>query len=186
MLKYGFLLIAALSWSSCNFKEKSEELKVREQKLLEKEKAFAMKESDYQNLLKMRDSLYAAKDTIQAIPLPDNILGKWSGKMICVDSNCPENMIGDIRNDNWEFSENGQKISAKVTNKAGNIRIYTGSFNGSEIRLSYQSDSTAAKKSYVNIILNDLKDTKIRGTRDVIGDNNCTSRFSIDLDKSKN
>lgn len=186
MLKYLIFIFAIVSLNSCNYKEKSEQLKIREQNIIDKEKAFALKEADYQNLLKMRDSLYASKDTIQAIVLPENLLGKWTGKMVCTDSNCPEYMIGDIRNDSWEFMENGKQVSAKVTNKTGNIRIYTGSYNGSEIRLSFQSDSSSAKKTSINIVLNDLQQNKIRGMRELINDNNCTSRFSVDLDKAKN
>ena len=188
-MKYRFLIFFALSlfvFNSCDFNKKNAELTEREQKLSQKEKKFALKENEYQNLIKMRDSLYSKKDSVEYVILPPNILGKWNGKIICTESNCPENKIGDIRNDTWEFSENGSVVSAKVTNKAGNIRIYNGTYNGSEIRLKFKSDSAAAKKTEINIVLNDIQDTKIKGTRELIGDNNCVSSFSVDLDKSKN
>lgn len=180
------LLMSFLLLNSCDFSKKTEELDLRESKLLEKEKAFALKEADYQSLLKMRDSLFAEKDSVETVLLPHNIFGKWNGKIICTDSNCPENMIGDVRNDAWEFIQDGQNISAKVINRTGQIRVYQGTYNGSEIRLNYKSDSSATKKTEINIVLNDIQDNKIKGTREFTGENNCVSRFSVDLDKSKN
>ena len=115
-MKYLFpvLLLTSFLLNSCDFSKKTEELDLRESKLLEKEKAFALKEADYQSLIKMRDSLYTKKDSVETIALPQNVIGKWNGKIICTDSNCPENMIGDVRNDTWEFIQDGQNISAKV------------------------------------------------------------------------
>ena len=187
-MKYLFpiLLLTSFLLNSCDFSKKTEELDLRESKLLEKEKAFALKEADYQSLIKMRDSLYTIKDSVETIALPQNVIGKWNGKIICTDSNCPENMIGDVRNDTWEFIQDGQNISAKVINRTGQIRVYQGTYNGSEIRLNYKSDSSAAKKTEINVLLKDIQDSKIKGTREVTGENNCISRFSVDLDKSKN
>jgi hypothetical protein len=188
-MKYNFLIFFALNFfflNSCNNSKKNIELTAREQKLSEREKEFSLKESDYQNLLKMRDSLFAKRDTTNIAVIPENILGKWNGKMICTESNCPENMIGDVRTDTWEFSSSGSNVSAKVTNKAGNVRIYTGNYNGSELRLSYRSDSSSIKKTKINIPLNGIQNNQIKGIRQVIGENNCVSRFSLDLEKSKN
>ncbi len=182
---FFLFVVSLLVLNSCDFNKKNAELMLREEKLLEKEKAFSLKESEYQNLIKMRDSLLARKDSLQTFAIPEHILGRWSGKMICTESNCPENVIGDTRTDTWEFSENGSVISAKVTNKTGNARIYTGKYNGSEIHFKFISDSTATNKTEINIVLNDLQENKIKGFRDVIGQNSCVSRFSVDLDKSK-
>ena len=188
-MKYYFLIFFALSFfilNSCDFSKKKAELTEREQKIAQREKEFALKENEYQNLIKMRDSLLSEKDSVETMILPQHFLGKWNGKIICTDSNCPENMIGDIRTDIWEFSENGSVISAKVTNKSGNIRIYNGTYNGSEMRLNFKSDSSAVKKAEIKIVLNDLQESKIKGTRESMGENNCISRFSVDLEKSKN
>lgn len=177
-----FLLI----FTSCNYSEKSAALDLREQKLHEKEKEFALKETEYRNLQRMRDSIFAERIETKIINLPSNIIGKWNGKIVCTDSTCPENKIGDIRTDTWEFVENGNIVSVKVTNRSGNVRVYTGSYSGSEIRLHYSTDSSAVRKSDINIVLNDFQENKIKGIREATGDGNCISRFSVDLEKSKN
>jgi outer membrane biogenesis lipoprotein LolB len=63
MLKNTFFILLAASFllTSCDYKEKEKNLTDREKQLLEKEKTFAKKESEYQSLLKMRDSIFAKK-----------------------------------------------------------------------------------------------------------------------------
>lgn len=180
------LLLTLFFLNSCDYRKKNTELSEREKKLAEREKEFSKKENEYNSLIRLRDSLHSKKDSTATVVLPQNIIGKWSGKIICSESTCPENMIGDIRTDTWEFSENSSVISAKVTDKTGNIRVYTGTYNGSEMHLTNKNDSAAVKKPEITIILNDIQDGKIKGSREMTSENNCVSRFSVDLEKAKN
>ncbi|MCZ2084396.1 MAG: hypothetical protein LC112_08995 [Flavobacteriales bacterium] len=175
-----FLLIFLFSFSliltSCDDPKKDNQLKEREKSLQIKEQEFAAKEQDYELLKAMRDSLEQISDTAIALKIPANILGKWNGKMICTDSNCSENVIGDQRNDIWEFSEDG----VKITNKSGGERIYTAKYNGSEIKLSSDNNISA-----ITLQVSDDRIGRMKGIRELSG-NNCLSKFSIDLEKIKN
>ncbi len=187
-MKYHFLTFFILSFlliHSCNDKEKDSALQLREEKLIEKEREFALKEANYLNLLKMRDSLKNNQIPITPNKIPEHILGKWVGKMICTESNCPENMIGDQRSDIWEFLENEQTVSAKITSKSGATRIYSVIYTGSELKLNFKSDSSSARKTENNIVLKEIQDNRMKGTRETRGENNCVSRFAVDMEKSK-
>ena len=177
-----FLFAFTLLLTSCNDQEKDNDLKKREATLQIKEHEFAAKVQDYESLKMMRDSLdHIPVDTMNAIKLPQNILGKWNGKMICTDSNCSEHVIGDLRNDLWEFSED----HLKITNKSGGEKIYTGKYNGTELKLTSENSSVPAGQSVITLQLSDQTTGRIKGSREFTG-NNCTSKFSVDLEKIKN
>jgi fructose-1-phosphate kinase PfkB-like protein len=187
MKKYRFLFVLPLLFGlfSCD-EEKKNELLQREQTLFEKEKAFALKEADYQQLVKMRDSLLTVRDTVVAmVSLPDSIAGKWSSRIICIASSCPDHVIGDQRTDLWEFIADNNQVVAKIINNNNLVRVYTGTFDGAQLKLDFKTDSTAAKQIEMHVLMNDIKEGKIRGTRDLIADD-CRARFSVELDRVKN
>ncbi|MFC3158464.1 hypothetical protein ACFOEQ_07965 [Chryseobacterium arachidis] len=109
----SFLLLLLIN---CDNKDKANDLALREQQLLDKEKSFAQKEAEYQSLLKMRDSIFAQKhsDSIKIIKWPDEITGSWTGKVICTESNCSDYVVGDQRTDTWEFASDSLQLSAKL------------------------------------------------------------------------
>jgi len=185
MLKKILLILIAVPFLilSCNDKEKESTLASREQQLLEKEKLFAKKESQYQALLKMKDSIFSKKDSVKVLKWPDEISGLWSGKVICTESNCSDYVVGDQRIDTWEFDNDSTQLVTKIINNNNLVRLYTGKFENNEIKLNFKTDSTAKKKVDMNILLNDISDTKIRGTRTIAVDN-CLARFSVELTRS--
>ena len=172
-------------FTSCTDQAKDDQLKAREETLLLKEKEFSAKEKDYESLKAMRDSLQNSVysiDTVIVRKIPENIIGKWNGKMICTDSNCSEHVIGDLRNDIWEFSEEGVKIS----NKSGGEKLYNAKYSGSEIKLTSENNSaTTTTQSVITLQLSEEKAGRIKGSREFTG-NNCNSKFSVDLEKIKN
>ena len=171
-----FLFASSIILTSCDDPKKDNQLKEREKSLQIKEQEFAAKEQDYESLKAMRDSLEQVSDTASVLKIPVKILGKWNGKMICTDSNCSENVIGDQRNDIWEFSEDG----VKIINKSGGERIYTAKYNGSEIKLSSENNISA-----ITLHVSDERVERMKGTRELTG-SNCISKFSVDLEKIKN
>ncbi|MDH6250434.1 hypothetical protein M2347_000161 [Chryseobacterium sp. H1D6B] len=186
MLKNTLFLLLVISFFSigCNNKEQEKNLAAREQQLLEKEKSFAQKESEYQSLIKMRDSIFAKKDTTEVMIWPAEIAGAWTGKVICTESTCSDYVIGDQRTDTWEFDSDSTQLVTKIINNNNLVRLYAGKFDKNEIRLNFKTDSTAKKKVEMNVLLNELSPNKIRGTRSVIVDNNCTAKFSVELVRS--
>ena len=171
-----FLSSVLLLLTSCKQSENTDQLKERETALLIKEKEFASKELEYESLKAMRDSLQHASNTIAVLKIPQNIIGKWNGKMICTDSNCSENVIGDQRNDFWEISQD----SVKIINKSGGERRYAAKYTGSEIKLNSENNL-----SLITLQLSEEKIGRIKGSRELTG-NNCVSKFSVELDKIKN
>ena len=171
-----FIFSCSIMLTSCDNPEKDNQLKQREINLLTKEQEFAAKEQDYESLKAMRDSLEQVTDSVVIIKIPQNILGKWNGKMICTDSNCSENVIGDQRNDIWEFTEDG----VKIINKSGGERTYTGKYTGSEIKLTSENNLSA-----ITLQVSAENTGRIKGSRELTG-NNCLSKFSVDLEKIKN
>jgi hypothetical protein len=185
MLKNLLFIIITISFFlvSCNDKKKERDLLMREKQLLEKEKLFAQKESEYQVLLKMRDSIFSKKDSVKAVAWPDEIKGQWTGKVICTESNCSDYVVGDQRSDNWEFDSDSIQLTAKIINNNNLIRVYSGNFDNNEIKLNYKTDSTSKKQVEMNVLLNEISPNKIRGTRTVTVDQ-CTAKFSVELLRS--
>lgn len=167
---------------SCDNKENKKELDRREAELFEKEKLFAKKEADYQSLLKMRDSLFSKKDSVEMIrEWPAEVSGVWTGKVICTESSCSDYVIGDQRIDTWEFDSDSTQMGCKIINNNKLVRLYSGKYENNEVKLNYKTDSTAEKFVEMNILLNDISATKIKGTRTVTVDNKCTAKFSVEL-----
>ena len=176
-----FFLGFALTLTSCTDQEKDDQLKKREETLLVKEQEFSAKEQEYESLKAMRDSLEHFADTIVALKIPENILGKYNGKMICTESNCSEHVIGDSRNDIWEVSPE----AVKIINKSGGEKIYLAKYSGSEIKLTSELNSPSTTQSIITLQLPADNATRIKGSREFTS-NNCISKFSVDLEKIKN
>ncbi len=177
-------ILILLLFVSCNDKAKQQEIADREAKLLEKEKSLASKEADYAFLVKMRDSIYKIqkKDTSYATKKwPAAILSPWTGKVICTESNCTDYVIGDQRIDSWEFTNDETQLLCKIINNNKLIRLYNGKYDGSEINLRYVTDSTESKIVEMNVLLNDIKPNKIKGTRTVTVNNQCIAKFTVEL-----
>lgn len=185
MLKNVLFIIITISFLliACNDKKKETDLMMREKQLLEKEKLFAQKESEYQALLKMRDSIFSKKDSVKIAVWPEEVAGLWTGKVICTESNCNDYVVGDQRTDTWEFDSDSLQLSTKIINNNNLVRTYSGKFENNEIKLNYKTDSTAKKKVEMNVLLNEISPSKIRGTRTITIDN-CMAKFSVELIRS--
>ncbi|MFL9834813.1 hypothetical protein [Chryseobacterium terrae] len=170
---------------SCNNKDKENDLILREKELLNKEKSFAQKEAEYRSLLKMRDSIFNDKDSdsIKISKWSDEISGAWTGKVICTESNCSDYVIGDQRTDTWEFDSDSIQLFTKIINNNNLVRLYSGKFENNEIKLNFKTDSTAKKRVNMDVLLNEISPSKIRGTRTITVDN-CMAKFSVELVRS--
>lgn len=186
-MKNPILLIFLLLFLiNCDKKDKANDLALREQQLLDKEKTFAQKEAEYKSLLKMRDSIFSKQhsDSIKIIKWPDEIAGFWIGKVICTESNCSDYVVGDQRTDTWEFASDSIQLFSKIINNNNLVRLYSGKFENNEVKLNFKTDSTAKKQVDMNVLLNDISDTKMKGVRTIAVDN-CMAKFSVELVRSK-
>jgi len=180
------LIFLLLFLANCDNKDKANDLALREQQLLDKEKTFAQKEAEYQSLLKMRDSIFNKQhsDSVKIVKWPDEIAGAWTGKVICTESNCSDYVVGDQRTDTWEFASDSTQLFSKIINNNNLVRLYTGKFENNEVKLNFKTDSTAKKQVDMNVLLNDISDTKMKGVRTIAVDN-CVAKFSVELVRSK-
>lgn len=173
---FNFLLI----FTSCTDPNKDEDLKKRELTLINKEQEFAAKQKDYEELKMMRDSLQSLSDTTLVAKVPEKILGRWNGKMICTESNCSDYVIGDLRNDIWEFKTD----SVKITNKSGGERWYSLQVIGSELRINSDIEPLNNNKTEIILQLPTENSDRMKGNREIVREN-CTSKFSVDLERIK-
>lgn len=166
----------------CKDNSREKQLDEREKQLSARENVFSQKEAEFDALLRMRDSLYAKKTDSVIIPTwPEEILGKWNGKVICTESTCSDYVIGDQRTDVWEFVNDSLRTSVNVYSNNNLVRTYSGKLENNEIKLNYKTDSTASKLVDMNILLNEISPAKIRGKRTISVNNNCSAVFSVEL-----
>lgn len=180
-MKFSALLLPLLCLLfSCTDSAKEEQLKMRESELQARESNFVKQMQDYESLKMMRDSLRQVSDSAVTKLIPAEIIGKWNGKMICTESSCSENAVGDIRSDTWEFRQD----SVFIVSSTGSSRSFGTDLNGSELRLIPQKNPSNNNRSEVILQLPSDKPNKMKGMRELLRDN-CTSRFSVDLEKTK-
>ena len=185
MKKNLLLLFFTCLFISCENK-KELELQNREKALILKEEQLADKEADYQSLVIFRDSVIALKDTVNnpAESLkgwPNNIQGAWNSKMLCRESNCNQYVIGDQRNETWQFLSDSTGIYTNVLNDKKFIRVFKAKYIEDKIQLEFTSDSISKNRIKMNVVLDDVKDNVIKGTQTITRQDNCTARFSVEL-----
>jgi hypothetical protein len=183
MKKLALLFTLLLGLNSCDNK-KEQQLKEREDAIMLREEHFAAKEAEYNSLLAMRDSLMAAKhkDTIaENKSWPDSLRVTWSSKMICRESNCSNYVIGDQRSESWQFLSDSTGIYANVINNKKLVRTFKAKYSGNTILLDFATDSTAAARVKMNVVLDEIRKNVIKGTQTITGKENCTAKFSVEL-----
>jgi len=182
----AMLVILSACWG-CQDKQKERDLAVREQKILQRETEFATKEADYQSLLRMRDSLFAQKDTSTIIQRwPEEIAGLWSSKSVCRESNCSEYVIGDQRSNTWEFVSDSTGLYTRVINNNQVVRVFSAKLDSTHIQLHYHSDTAAAKALEMTVELNRDNANLIKGMQTTGVGKSCTAKFSIELTRLTN
>lgn len=176
------IFIGVIFLTSCDDTKREEELIQRERAITQKENEFSEKEAEYLALIKMRDSLNSIQDSTVYLNWPDSINGLWSSKVVCIESNCNDYVIGDQRVDNWEFAQDSSGLITRVLNNKNEIiRTYNAQFSPQGILLQFKTDSLAEKQVIMNINLNNIKSDKLIGKRNISVDNNCSAVFNVEL-----
>ncbi|WP_300602172.1 hypothetical protein [Niabella sp.] len=185
-----FLLICCLY--SCGFEERRKQLDEREQALNQREQAVMIKEKE----IKLKeDSLkkYAAKvdsashvPVIPGIPLPDSLSGNWNVTMVCTQTNCSGFAVGDIRKETWLIAGNGTAVTVRAMQGDKLIRVYTGIFTGSDLKLATPESESAQPSATMKVELKTDQKNKLSGQRLITQADGCETTFKVDLDKSKN
>ncbi|GGF28958.1 hypothetical protein [Flavobacterium limi] len=185
MKKNLLLLFFTCLFISCENK-KELELQNREKALILREEQIADKEAEYKSLLLFRDSVIALKDSADhpAESLkewPKNIQGIWNSKMLCRESNCNQYVIGDQRNETWQFLSDSTGIYTNVLNNKKLVRVFKAKYIEDKIQLEFNSDSISKNRTKINVTLDDIQENVIKGTQTITGQDNCAARFSVEL-----
>lgn len=185
MKKIPLLLFLTCLFISCENK-KELELQNREKALNLREQKITELESEYKSLLLFRDSIYALKDTLKnnsesKKEWPKTIEGTWNSKMLCRESNCSKYVIGDQRNETWQFVSDSTGIYTNVINNKKLTRVFQAKYIEDKILLEFRSDSISKNSVKMNVVLDDIKDNVIKGTQTIIGQDDCTAKFSVEL-----
>ncbi|SEH98737.1 hypothetical protein SAMN02927937_02559 [Paenimyroides aquimaris] len=190
-----FLILISFT-ISCGNSDREKQLHDRERALQIRIDSFAAKENEYRALLQMKDSI-AVLDSIKKLtdsinltavkPWADSLAGKWNGRLICVESNCNDYVIGDQRVNTWNFANDTLKLYASLLNNKNEIvRTYDAVFNGDDIVLSHKTDPSVAKNVQIRTILNNIQKDKLTGTYTIIKNNDCIAKFSIEFTRPSN
>ena len=189
-MKTYLLILAFFFCTGCGLREReleleqrTEELNRKEQELLLKEKSLQIQSEELAQKEKMLDS--TSRNTpdsffIQHPQLP----GKWNVDMRCIETTCSGSAVGDIKNEQWELSYEGQVIVAKAFADNKLVRIYTGNYTGTGVELSTQQDNTDSTLSTKMIVrFQEINDKNIRGQREILRSDKCHIIYSLELNK---
>ncbi|MFT3822600.1 MAG: hypothetical protein QM731_01720 [Chitinophagaceae bacterium] len=173
---------------ACNDSSQEKLLNEREQALAEKENQFALKQQEYESLVKMRDSLLAAKNMDgNAKQWPAAIAGVWSSKLVCTASGCSEYVIGDQKtNESWNFTNDSVRTIVTVFSNNTLVRKFHGIYDTSAIRLHFKTDSITKRAVEMSVLLDQVSGESIKGTQTIVIDSTCTAKFSVELFRPRN
>lgn len=101
--------------------------------------------------------------------------------MLCRESNCSNYVIGDQRNESWQFISDSTGIYTNVLNAKKLVRVFKAKYIDDKIILEFNSDSISKNRTKMNVVLDDIKNNVIKGTQTITGQDNCIARFSVEL-----
>lgn len=163
--------------------KKIEEVNRREQELSLKEKSLQLKEEELlkREMLLDSSSKRLPDSTFAQVP---QLPGTWNVTMRCTETTCAGSAVGDIKNEQWHISYQNKDIVAQAFSDNKLVRVYTGSNTGTTVELYTRPDNPDLTLSTKMIVrLHDIKDTEIRGQREIIRPDNCHIIYALDLRK---
>ncbi|SDD46205.1 hypothetical protein [Niabella drilacis] len=186
------IILLGLNFCSCGFEERRKQLDEREQALKARETAVMLKEKA---LKLLEDSLklnIARIDSVsnlpaeQSVPLPDSLAGNWNVTMVCTQTNCSGFAVGDIRKETWLIAGNETTVTVRAMQGDKLIRIYTGTFTGTDLKLSTPESETAQPSASMKVALKVEQRNKLSGQRLITQPDGCETIFKADMDRPKN
>jgi hypothetical protein len=161
--------------------QKEDSLNQREQQLLLKEKTLEIREAELVRKEKRRDSTSRIDSTSFYNPA---LIGNWSVKMTCTETTCTGSAVGDVNNQEWNFSYQGNTIIAKVMEGNQLVRTYTGSYKNNAVEMTEGVQNTAAQQGVKMLVrLRIINGTTMDGQREIIRENNCKIIYALELQK---
>lgn len=192
------LLPLLLLCTGCDLKKREEALKQkeaalaeREQQLTFREKSVAIKEEELLQLQKHLDSTKISMDSVKAINdtaliYNQQLIGNWSVRMTCTETTCTGSAVGDTKTETWNISYDSSFIVAKAIAGDKLVRVYTGSYVGTNLTLSENVTNVPSEPATkMTIRLTTVDDNTMEGQREIVRENDCRIVYSLQLSKQK-
>lgn len=190
MKLHAFILILLLSTilPACEsrqkeiaLQQKEDSLNQREQQLLLREKTLEIREAEFLRKESGRDSTSLVDSSGFYNPA---LLGDWSVKMTCTETTCAGSAVGDVNNQEWNFSYQGNSIIAKVMEGNTLVRTYTGIYVNNTIEMTESVQGTSIQPAVkMQVRLRIINNTGMEGQREIIRENNCKIIYALELQK---
>lgn len=165
---YALLFCFVFILQSCGVGEREKNLREREltntkkeQELLLWEQRLKIEQQEFDNK-KQVDTSDITDSTSMYI---DEIVGSWTVKMNCVETNCEGSAIGDSKTERWDISMDQQNINVKAFVGKTLIRTYLGTIEGNTIKIADENPNTTTT---IKAVLKLTKNNAMDGSRDVI------------------
>lgn len=112
------------------------------------------------------------------------VQGEWNSRMLCTKSDCDQYVIGDRRNESWEFTADSAVVYANLIKSKKKLLVFKAVYSSDKVLLESSSDSLAGNKSQVSVALDDIRENVMKGTQTIIGEDNCKAVFSVELSRA--
>lgn len=188
-MKLMYVLLAGCLFlaTSCSVREReqalekrADELNQKEQQLLLKEKQLQLKEEE----LLAQQQLFDSTMRIDSImPLDSGLIGSWSVKMRCTETNCPGSAIGDVKNETWEITYQDRNLIAKAFDGKKLVRVYSGSFEGNPIQLTTQTEESPSPNTNMIVTIQRRANNVVEGRREIIRPGECKIIYELEFKK---
>ena len=187
MLCFTVVLLCA----GCDLKAREEALQKkeaeyaqREQQLSLREKSLQIREEELQQLKQKLDSVKTKTDT--ALVYNQQLIGEWNVKMTCTETTCPGSAVGDTKTETWNINYENNLIVAKAIASDKLVRVYTGSYDGTNLTLSEDvanTPSEPATKMTIRLSMTDEIQWKVKEI--IVRENDCRIVYSLQLSKQQ-
>lgn len=184
------LFFSILLFSGCDLREREEKLQQEQEQLVQKELALLSKEKELQireqELVKREQKL---DSTIQGVPKDTGIykaalVGLWTVKMNCTETDCPGSAVGDTKTEQWDISYQNHTVIAKALVDEKLVRIYSGLYTGNSLELTAQQIDTASQNSAQIVVrLEETEGGNLEGRREITRASNCKTIYAVNMVK---
>lgn len=187
---FFYLLLIVVTFSGCSLRQRENELdkkladvNEKEQQLSLKDQSLDFREQQLDLREKVLDSTTRKNSNDSLYALHPQLPGTWFVKMQCTETNCPGSAVGDIKNEQWDFKFQDNSIIVSAISNNQLVRVYTGYYTSTSIRLSVQQDSADLQPAKMTVRLQNITDKDMDGEREIIQPNGCRILYSLQLKK---
>jgi hypothetical protein len=177
--------------SGCDLKAREEALQKKEAELAQKEQQLTLKEKSLQireeELLQLKQKLDSVKtNTDTALVYNQQLIGQWNVKMTCTATTCPGSAVGDTKTETWNINYENNLIIARAMVNDKLVRVYTGSYDSTNLMLSEDvTNAPAEPVTRLTIRLALTGENTMEGQREIVRENDCRIIYSLQLSKQQ-